>query len=140
MDSIRRSTLFLLLECLLLLPAAILARDSAAQAIDKAPSAGQKHAVTRAVLTEQQRRGESLFVQNCPLCHIASKQKKMLGLLGPTLQGVYGDDADEDSLRQIIEQGFPGKMPSFRYDLEPQQIDDVIAFLKSGAHTRIPAN
>ena len=54
------------------------------------------------------------------------------------LRGMYGDDADQDSLRQIIEQGLPGKMPGFRYDLDSKQIDDVIAFLKAGAYAKTP--
>lgn len=77
-------------------------------------------------------------MQNCPLCHIPSKQKKELGIQGPVLRGMYGDDADQDSLRQIIEQGLPGKMPGFRYDLDSKQIDDVIAFLKAGAYAKTP--
>jgi mono/diheme cytochrome c family protein len=107
---------------------------------DQSSSAAPTRATTKPPLTDQQRRGEALFVENCPLCHIPSKQKKMLGLLGPALQGVYGEDADEDSLRQILQQGFPGKMPGFRYDLDRKQMDDVIAFLKAGASTRIPSN
>jgi hypothetical protein len=35
--------------------------------------------------------------------------------------------------RQLIEQGVPGKVPGFRYDLEPKQIDDIIAYLRTGA-------
>jgi len=35
--------------------------------------------------------------------------------------------------RQLIEQEVPGKMPGFRYDLEPKQIDDIIAYLRTGA-------
>jgi mono/diheme cytochrome c family protein len=77
-----------------------------------------------------------LFVQNCPLCHVPSNQKKRLGIQGPVLQGLFTEDADEDPLRQLIQQGLPEKMPGFRYALDSKQIDDLIAFLKAGAYLR----
>ena len=52
------------------------------------------------------------------------------------LEGQYGEDADAEALRQFIQQGIPGKMPGFRYGLDQQQIDDVVAFLKTGAHVK----
>lgn len=79
-----------------------------------------------------------MFVQNCPLCHVPSNQKKRLGIQGPVLQGMFGEDANEDALRQYIQQGVPDKMPGFRYALEPKQIDDLIAYLKTGAYLRAP--
>jgi hypothetical protein len=51
---------------------------------------------------------------------------------------MFGADADEDFLRQFIQQGVPAKMPGFRYDLEPKQIDDIIAYLKTGAYLKTP--
>jgi len=88
------------------------------------------------VLNEQQKRGEALFVQNCPLCHVPSNQKKRLGIQGPVLRGLFTEDTDEDPLRQLIQQGVPEKMPGFRYALDSKQIDDLIAFLKAGAYLR----
>ena len=126
----------LILTCLLPLPFALEAQESESHSQDRAPSTSQERSATRPVLNQQQRRGEALFVQNCPLCHIPSKQKKVLGIQGPSLQGVYGDDSDEDSLRQIIEQGFPAKMPGFRYALDHKQVGDLIAFLKAGAYLK----
>jgi mono/diheme cytochrome c family protein len=79
-----------------------------------------------------------LFVQNCPLCHVPSNQKKRLGIQGPILQGLFTEDADEDPLRQLIQQGLREKMPGFRYALDSKQIDDLIAFLKAGAYLRTP--
>ena len=140
---LRERTLCLLALVSLFLPVSLNAQESESRAqrqpaSQPAPAADQKNAAPRPVLNEQQRRGEALFVQNCPLCHIPSKQKKELGIQGPVLRGMYGDDADQDSLRQIIEQGLPGKMPGFRYDLDSKQIDDVIAFLKAGAYAKTP--
>jgi hypothetical protein len=63
-----------------------------------------------------------------------SNQKKKLGIQGPTLEGVFGEDAETDTLRKFVQQGVPGKMPAFRYGLDPKDIDDVVAYLKVGAH------
>jgi mono/diheme cytochrome c family protein len=87
--------------------------------------AARKLIASRPVLSEQ-RRGEALFVQNCSLCHSPSHQKQALGIQGPILKGMFGEDADEDFLRPFIQQGVSG----FRFDLEPNQIDDIIAYLK----------
>jgi mono/diheme cytochrome c family protein len=105
---------------------------------ESAPATPPKRIALRPVLNEQQKRGEALFVQNCPLCHVPSNQKKRLGIQGPVLQGLFTEDTDEDTLRQVIQQGIPEKMPGFRYALEPKQIDDLIAFLKAGAYLRTP--
>ena|SRR3984885_14904471 len=105
----------------------------------RSPAVGQKPAAAHPVLNEQQLRGEALFVQNCPLCHVPSKRKKRLGIQGPVLQGVYSEDSDDSSLHQIIEQGFTGQMPAFRYTLDQKQVDDLVAFLKAGAYLKGPS-
>ena len=82
--------------------------------------------------TEQQKRGEALFLTRCPLCHVHSKQKKDLGIQASTeLIGLFKNGGIEDeAVRQRIVQGLPLIMPSFQYALDPKQIDDVIAYLK----------
>jgi cytochrome c2 len=115
---------------------ALPAQESGEHTSDQSTVTARKSTAARPVLNEQQRRGEALFVQNCTLCHMPSNQKKRLGIQGPTLEGVYGEDADTDALRQFIQQGVPGKMPGFRYGLEPKDIDDVVAYLKVGAHLK----
>ena len=112
-----------------LFPVALAAQESA-------PATPPKRTVLRPALNEQQKRGEALFVQNCPLCHVPSNQKKRLGIQGPVLQGLFTEDSDEDPLRLLIQQGVPEKMPGFRYALDSKQIDDLIAFLKAGAYLR----
>ena len=77
-----------------------------------------------------------MFVQNCTLCHMPSNQKKKLGIQALTLEGMFGHDADTDALRQFIQQGVSGKMPAFRYGLAPNDIDDIVAYLKVGAHLK----
>ena len=104
------------------------------------PAGGaRKSAAARPVLNEQQKSGEAWFVQNCTLCHMPTNQKKRLKILAPPLEGMFGEDADTDTLRQFIQQGVPGKMPAFRFGLDPKQIDDIVAYLKTGAHLKASA-
>jgi cytochrome c2 len=133
-----RIAYFLLFAFVAMFPRALAAQESDQHAPEQSSSAARKPTTPRPVLNEQQRRGEALFVQNCPLCHVPSHQKQTLGIQGPILKGMFGADADEDFLRQFIQQGVPGKMPGFRYDLEPKQIDDIIAYLKTGAYLKTP--
>jgi len=128
--------LFFLLPVLLTLPIALAAQESGGHTSDHSTAATRKSPAARPALNEQQRRGEALFVENCTLCHMPSNQKKKLGIQALKLEGVYGEDADSDTLRQFVLQGIPGKMPSFRYDLDPNDIDDVVAYLKTGAHLK----
>lgn len=84
--------------------------------------------------TDQQRRGEALFMQNCPLCHVWSKQKQDVAVLAPTfLIGMFRGDKPmltEASARRFIIEGLPKTMPSFKYQLDSKQIDDIIEYLK----------
>ena len=114
----------------------LLAQEPGEHASDNSTATTRKSTAARSVPNEQQRRGEALFVQNCTLCHMPSNEKKRLGIQAPTLEGMYGEDADTDALRQFIQQGVPGKMPGFRYGLETKDIDDVVAYLKAGAHLK----
>jgi mono/diheme cytochrome c family protein len=68
-----------------------------------------------------------------------SNQKKKLRIQAPPLDGMYGENADGDVLRQFIQQGVPGMMPAFRFGLEPKQVDDIVAYLKTGAHLKASA-
>ena len=133
-----KNVCLLILAGALLVPGAMAGQEPAQRAPDSSATAARKSSPPRPVLNEQQRRGEALFVQNCPLCHVPSNQKKRMGIQGPVLQGMFGEDANEDALRQYIQQGVPDKMPGFRYALEPKQIDDLIAYLKTGAYLRAP--
>jgi mono/diheme cytochrome c family protein len=116
------------------LPTTLRGQESGERTSNRSTGAGRKTTAAMPALNEQQRRGEALFVQNCTLCHMPSNQKKRLGIQGPTLEGVYGEDAETDVLRKFIQQGVPGKMPGFRYGLEAKDIDDVVSYLKMGAH------
>jgi mono/diheme cytochrome c family protein len=82
-------------------------------------------AAAQAAPTEQQ--GHRLFLQSCGVCH--TKPNLVAGLYGPALNKdtVTGK---EEAARQLIGLGTE-KMPGFRYELAPPQIDAIIAYLKT---------
>jgi len=99
-------------------------------------NAQDKPAVSRSTtvqLSEQERRGEGLFLQRCSLCHLPRKLKfGSPPVIGPSLAGLFKDATPEQMkvLRGFILKGGPN-MPGFQYGLEPREIDDLIAYLKA---------
>jgi mono/diheme cytochrome c family protein len=84
-------------------------------------------------LSEQSRRGEGLFLQRCSLCHLPRKLKfGSPSVIGPSLAGQFKDatPADLKTLRGFILKGGPD-MPGFQYGLEPKDVDDLVAYLKT---------
>jgi mono/diheme cytochrome c family protein len=84
-------------------------------------------------LSEEARRGEGLFLQRCSLCHLPRKLKfGSPPVIGPTLSGQFKDATPDQMkiLRGFILKGGPD-MPGFQYGLEPKEIDDLIAYLKT---------
>jgi mono/diheme cytochrome c family protein len=84
-------------------------------------------------LTDQESRGEGLFLQRCSLCHLPRKLKfGSPAVAGPNLSGLFKEaDADQQKfLRGFILKGDP-KMPGFQYGLEANEVDDLIAYLKT---------
>jgi mono/diheme cytochrome c family protein len=91
-----------------------------------APPAAEK-------LNEQETRGEGLFLQRCSLCHLPRKLKfGSPPVIGPSLSGQFKDAAPEQLkvLRSFILKGGPD-MPGFQYGLEPKEVDDLVAYLKT---------
>jgi mono/diheme cytochrome c family protein len=83
-------------------------------------------------LSEEESKGEEIFLQRCSLCHVR-KVVKPYKSYGPSLKGVLAKDADEDQesfVRQFIQNG-TDKMPGFKYGLTPNQIAAVMAYLKT---------
>ena len=79
--------------------------------------------------TKSSTRGESVFRKSCDVCHsIRAGETKV----GPSLYGVLreGSGHSEQAVRQIIAAGTPN-MPAFREKLEPEQMDDLIEYLKT---------
>ena len=79
--------------------------------------------------TDVQKLGQRLFEQRCPVCHtkptITSKQYSSLTLSKDLIEG------NEGAIREIIRNGMAGKMPGFKYGLEPPEIDAIIEYLKT---------
>lgn len=91
-----------------------------------APTATEK-------LDEQATRGQGLFLQRCSLCHLPRKLKfGSPPVIGPGLSGQFKDAAPDQLkiLRGFILKGGPD-MPGFQYGLEPKEVDDLIAYLKT---------
>jgi mono/diheme cytochrome c family protein len=94
---------------------------------------GTKKTVTENALSEQETRGEGLFLQRCSLCHLPRKLKfGSPPTVGPSLSGAFkGVTPDtEKALRQFILKGSPD-MPGFQYSLEPKEMDDLVSYLKT---------
>ena len=77
-------------------------------------------------------RGRTVFEEQCASCHSTGRDRK----LGSGLYGIFGwralgngKDMNEQNLRQLIIKGVPN-MPPFA-NLTPQQMDDLIAYLKT---------
>lgn len=88
---------------------------------------------TAANLSDEERRGEGLFLQRCSLCHLPRKLKfGSPPVIGPSLSGQFKDATPEQmkTLRGFILKGGPD-MPGFQYGLEPKEIDDLVAYLKT---------
>jgi mono/diheme cytochrome c family protein len=84
-------------------------------------------------LSEQETRGEGLFRQRCSLCHLPRKLKfGSPAVIGPDLTGLFKEAGPDKQklLRGSILKGGPD-MPGFQYGLEPKEVDDLIAYLKT---------
>src|SRR5271167_2999518 len=78
-------------------------------------------------LTDQQKMGRQVFAQSCGVCHLPPN----LGArtYGPPLNKDAGG-GDEEVIRAFITDGTP-RMPAWKYYLKPEQIDAIIAYLKT---------
>ena len=87
-------------------------------------------------LSDQEKRGEHWFLQRCSLCHLAQYTKSAavseLPVVWKSLEGLFKDAKPdkEKAVREFILKGTP-RMPGFQYGLEPAEIDDLIAYLKT---------
>jgi cytochrome c len=98
----------------------LLAQDSAKK------SSGNSAAVAR---------GKSLFQQKCSICHYDTSDQKKIGpgLKGISKRGTFsvnGNKITDESLTKWIENG-DQLMPPFKEVLEPAQIKDLVAYVKT---------
>jgi mono/diheme cytochrome c family protein len=88
------------------------------------------------ILSEEASTGRALWLQKCAYCHDGVGQptyKTMWSWLGAETVQTLG----EASVKAFINAG-AGRMPGFRYGLDSQQIDDLIAFLKTVSSDQKP--
>jgi mono/diheme cytochrome c family protein len=80
-----------------------------------------------APLNDTQLLGMRLFNQSCRVCH--TKPQLTSPLYGPALsrQSLGGQ---EGVMREVISNGTP-RMPGFKHQFEPPQIDAIVAYLKT---------
>ena len=86
-----------------------------------------------AKLSDEARRGEGFFLQRCSICHLPRKLKfGSPPVVGPILSGQFKDATPDQMkvLRGFILKGGPD-MPGFQYGLAPNEVDDLIAYLKT---------
>ena len=80
-------------------------------------------------------KGKEVFEKKCSICHYADKDAKKIG---PGLKGMYkrgtftvnGNKITDEALKTWIENG-DSLMPPMKETLEPAQIKDVIAYVKT---------
>jgi mono/diheme cytochrome c family protein len=80
-------------------------------------------------------RGKAVFQQKCSVCHYDNSEQKKIGpgLKGISKRGTFsvnGNKITDESLKTWIENG-DQLMPPFKEVLEPGQIKDVIAYVKT---------
>jgi cytochrome c len=106
---------------------ALLAQDPPAKTTSK-KSAGHAAAGSSA-------RGKEVFEKKCAMCHFADSDAKKIGpgLKGISKRGTFsvnGNKVTTESLTTWIENG-DSQMPGMKDTLEPQQIKDVVAYVKT---------
>ena len=75
-------------------------------------------------------RGQGVFLQRCSLCHLP-QLPRTAPPRGPVLATLHLTTAQaEEQFRQKVRDGSP-QMPGFKYGLQPQDIDDLVAYFKA---------
>ena len=88
-------------------------------------------------LNPEQRNGRRLFYQNCALCHLARpdnvKSSEEGKAFGGDLKQLFKSPSprNEQAVQAFVQQGLPKKMPGFRYSLKPEEINNIISYLKT---------
>ena len=97
---------------------------------------GSNNPSSSAPLNETQILGRRVFQQRCAVCHTQSTPGARR--YGPV---IYKDlvDGNEDAIREFIRNGSTGKMPGFKYGLEPAEIDAIVEYFKTVPRPPRPA-
>lgn len=78
-------------------------------------------------LNEQQRLGRQIFAQSCGVCHL--RPALSVRTYGPLLTKA-ATGGDEGRMRNIILEG-TARMPAFKYYLQSDQVDAIIAYVRT---------
>jgi cytochrome c len=115
------------------LAAAMSAQDKSGGASSKTAVAhkGGAHAGSKGSAIK----GKDIFTKKCALCHFAESDQKKIGpgLKGISKRGTFsvnGNKVTDENLKSWIENG-DTLMPPFKEVLEPAEIKDVIAYVKT---------
>ena len=92
-------------------------------------------AETGAPLSDTQKLGQRLFYQSCVVCH--TKPQITSGQYGPILSK-DSLSGQEDVMREFINNG-TSRMPGFKFQFEPTQINAIVAYLKTVPAPNPPA-
>ena len=119
----------------MLLGVAILAVAGAVHAQDPDAKPAPKKAAASGANAAAIERGKEVFDKKCTVCHYADSDSKKIG---PGLKGigkrgtftVNNNKVTDETLKYWIENG-DTMMPPFKEVLEPAQIKDVVAYVKS---------
>jgi cytochrome c2 len=123
---VRRNVLILGIS-VLAVAGAVLAQDPPANPPAKKPAS---HGSAGSVAN-----GKEVFEKKCAMCHFADSDQKKIG---PGLKGIFkrgtfsvnGNKVTTESLKTWIENG-DSLMPGMKETLEPAQIKDVVAYVKT---------
>ena len=119
---------------LLLLGIVIVAVACALVAQEPAAPNGSKKAASHASAGSAAR-GKEVFEKKCSMCHYADSDQKKIGpgLKGLSKRGTFtvnGNKVTTESLKTWIENG-DSQMPGMKDTLEPGQVKDVVAYVKT---------
>ena len=82
--------------------------------------------------TAAEQRGEAQFVKTCMLCHgPTTGQARALDLGAPDFIGLFKRPGiTEEYVQQMTRVGIPRLMPGYQYTYTPDELADLIAYLK----------
>jgi mono/diheme cytochrome c family protein len=96
----------------------------------------RKQLLSVPALSAEAYRGRTVWLQRCAFCHDGVGQPSY-NTMGPWIGAETVQVLGEAAFRAILSVGTE-RMPGFQYDLQPQQINDLIAFLKTVSSDRKP--
>jgi len=96
----------------------------------------KKQLLSAPALSEEAYRGRAIWQQKCAYCHDGVGQPTYK-TMGPWMDSDTVKEVGEDTLKAITSSGTT-RMPGFQYDLDAQQMSDVIAFLKTVSPSQKP--